>query len=359
MHRYQLLTCLLALALAAALANRAAAHPGSGIVVDDGGDVYFTDTGRGVWRIDPEGELTLISETALHWLVIDREGTFAQAPDEFGKWFWRVTPRGAKPTLIACSDFPCVVGRDGNLYYANMHSLQIVRRTPAGEESDLVTPDDYNLDLDRPLGVNGIACGPDGALYLTSIDSLSQTVGAGDHALHRLDMNGDIKTIASNFVTDLLPEKRAASRGAAAIQPRVGRGRRRRRVHRCHRQSLRDENYPRGRVERRADLQETLDARRRRCLSRRGVRAGVRRRNANRRPQLAAPGPPGDARRKGGHASDHHPRCGGGAGRVNLDGASTVGGRTRVSGSCCDDPRAVEFRPLRKINRTPKATTYR
>jgi hypothetical protein len=51
--------------------TRALAHPGSGIVVDDRGRVFFTDTGRGVWRVDSGGKLTLISESAMHWMAID------------------------------------------------------------------------------------------------------------------------------------------------------------------------------------------------------------------------------------------------------------------------------------------------
>ena len=34
------------------------AHPGSGIVVDRQGQVYFVDTGQGVWKLDTQGRLT-------------------------------------------------------------------------------------------------------------------------------------------------------------------------------------------------------------------------------------------------------------------------------------------------------------
>ena len=36
------------------------AHPGSGIVVDSVGQVYFTDTGKGVWKLGTQGELTFL-----------------------------------------------------------------------------------------------------------------------------------------------------------------------------------------------------------------------------------------------------------------------------------------------------------
>ncbi len=49
---------LIALTLSIAFAAGISAHPGSGIVVDRQGRVYFTDTGRGVWKIDKEGNFT-------------------------------------------------------------------------------------------------------------------------------------------------------------------------------------------------------------------------------------------------------------------------------------------------------------
>jgi hypothetical protein len=181
------------------------AHPGSGIVVD-GDQVYFTDTGRGVWRIDAGGRLTLVSPSAMHWMAIDRAGGFAGASDTFGEWFGRLTPRGEKPVLISCSDFPCAVGRDGNLYYAKMHGLTIVRRTPAGKESVLVPRERFGFGEDRPVGVNGMACGPDGTIYLVALDSLNKTVGTGEHVLYAVRQDGTVRAVAKNFVTTPLPE---------------------------------------------------------------------------------------------------------------------------------------------------------
>jgi hypothetical protein len=196
------------------------AHPGSGIAVDDDGRVHFTDTGKGVWRVDPGGKLTLISESAMHWMAIDRGGNFGGAADEFGEWFGRITPKGARPTLISCSDFPCVVGTDGNLYYAKMHSLQIVRRTPEGKESTLVTPDSFRVDRSRPIGVSGMACGPDGSIYLVALDSLNRNEGTGEHVLYAVAPGGTIRTIAKDFVKDLLP----ADQRHPQVRPQYCRG---------------------------------------------------------------------------------------------------------------------------------------
>lgn len=182
------------------------AHPGSGIAVDAQRRVFFTDTGLGIWRVDGDGKLTLISKSAMHWMAMDPKGHFADSPDEFGEWFGRLTPRGEKPTLISCSDFPCAVGKDGNLYYAKMHGLTILRRTPQGQETILVSREGFRIAADRPVGVNGMASGPDGTLYLVSLDSLNKHEGSGEHVLYAIGMDGTIEPRAKNFVRDILPE---------------------------------------------------------------------------------------------------------------------------------------------------------
>ena len=203
-----------------ALACPAVAHPGSGIVAFRGGPVYFTDTGRGVWRIDAGGRLTLVSESAMHWMAVDRAGGFADAPEQFGEWFGRLTPRGQKPVLVSCSDFPCVVGTDGNLYFAHLHSLRIVRRTPAGKESDLATPAAFKAGPAGNISVCGMACGPDGTIYLVALDSLNAKVGTGEHVLYAVDPRGSARPVAKDFVRDLLP----ADQRHPEVRPQYCRG---------------------------------------------------------------------------------------------------------------------------------------
>jgi len=43
--------------------------------VDSYGQVFFVDTGQGVWKIDPQGKLTLIHTLAYHWMRSTRKGT--------------------------------------------------------------------------------------------------------------------------------------------------------------------------------------------------------------------------------------------------------------------------------------------
>src|SRR5438128_8215286 len=59
------------------LSTSVTAHPGSGIAVDRLGQVYFLDTGSGLWKIDTRGGLTHLSGTLFHWLAIDENNRFA------------------------------------------------------------------------------------------------------------------------------------------------------------------------------------------------------------------------------------------------------------------------------------------
>ncbi|QEH32127.1 hypothetical protein OJF2_05960 [Aquisphaera giovannonii] len=90
----------LALLLGAALTSAAAsARPGSGIVVDDGGRIFFVDTGAGVWIIDSRGRLARHGGEGFHWLAIDRRGGFAgrDMPRDAGG---QLPVLGRDPTLI-------------------------------------------------------------------------------------------------------------------------------------------------------------------------------------------------------------------------------------------------------------------
>jgi hypothetical protein len=104
-------------AVCAALATTASAHPASGIVVDGRGQVLFQDiVGRAIWKVDAGGKLTKFSDkVGGHWLALDAEGRFARADL---KRFERVTPPGVRPALIvADGGAPIAVNSDGNLYY--------------------------------------------------------------------------------------------------------------------------------------------------------------------------------------------------------------------------------------------------
>ncbi|HMK25454.1 MAG TPA: SBBP repeat-containing protein [Chitinophagaceae bacterium] len=178
-------TCLILFVL---LGTRALAHPGSGIVVDKEGNVFFTDTGMGVWKIDKQGKLTYIPASRFHWMAIDEAGYFAGSQKNFGEWFERVTLQNSKPVLMMCSDFPITVNRDGNLYYADTRtsSQRIIRRTAAGVESVFASG---NMFKD----ISGITAGPDGSLYVSNASLID------DNTIHKITMDGKVSIFASGF----------------------------------------------------------------------------------------------------------------------------------------------------------------
>ena len=96
---------VLALAAACLLSIPALGHPGSGIAVDRLGQVYFLDTGAGLWKIDAHGKLVRMSETRFHWLALDTNDRFRNTPLPSGS-DWEIKRVGAHPTLLLASDFP-------------------------------------------------------------------------------------------------------------------------------------------------------------------------------------------------------------------------------------------------------------
>jgi DNA-binding beta-propeller fold protein YncE len=162
------------------------AHPGSGIAVDRLGQVYFLDTGSGLWKIDAHGRLTQVSRTLFHWLAIDANNRFANTQLTSGA-FGEIVRMGADPTLLLSSDYPVAIGQDGNLYYPSGRAgdLRMMRMTPTGATSVLVTlPATVN---GTPLPhIGGIIAGPDGSLYYTE-----------DTAIRRIDAQGRVSTVVA------------------------------------------------------------------------------------------------------------------------------------------------------------------
>jgi len=165
------------------------AHPGSGIVVDDKGQVFFTETGNPdgsfsghVWKIDGRGRLTSIYSTGAHWLALDAGDSFARA--DVKRWFdQRLTPNfnrvprsDANPTLLQTDGVPFVVNRDGNLYYADQHA-EIVRLSSDGKRTPLVPG--FRDKAQKLGGIKGVAAGPDGSLYVSYPKTVQKVTPAG------------------------------------------------------------------------------------------------------------------------------------------------------------------------------------
>jgi sugar lactone lactonase YvrE len=157
--------------MSALLVVSARAHPGSGIVVDQKGQVFFQDiVGGAIWKIDERGKLSKYADVkGGHWLALDAAGKFSKATP---KYYQRITLDGEKPALIhADGGAPLVVSSDGNLYYASGDKddrpggLALTRETPDGTRtsfSPALTKVLHQIDD----GITGLASGPDGSLYV-------------------------------------------------------------------------------------------------------------------------------------------------------------------------------------------------
>ena len=178
---------LLALATLLAAATLEA-HPGSGIAVDPRGEVFFVDTGEGIFRIDAQGRLSRREGPAFHWLALDPAGRFDRSRMPRGSRFETVAA-GADPMLILSSDVPVTLGKDGALYAPEIGRdgrLQLLRLPPAGGRSVLAT-----LPASTESGplrwLNGMATGPGGAIFYTE-----------DRAVRRVDPGGAVSTVAGD-----------------------------------------------------------------------------------------------------------------------------------------------------------------
>jgi len=156
------------------LANEAYGHPSAGIVVDQEGQIYFSDLDRGVLKISADGATTtVLSKDGQHWLALDPMGSFArtefaQSP-HWPRWFKRRTPAGARPAIIGDGGSPIAVGPDGNLFFV-CNDEQLI---PGGLLLGMLTPDGKETLLNPAFrqqsaelgGIKGLAVGPDGFFY--------------------------------------------------------------------------------------------------------------------------------------------------------------------------------------------------
>lgn len=179
---------LVVMAVLAAVANFG--HPGSGIVVDGQGRIYFTDTGQGIWRIDERGRVAALEGSAFHWMTIDRESRFAGEWPEFVEPSTKIERVGRNPTLLVASDFPITTDGDGALYYPEfgengpLRVYQLDRSTQRGARKVVATLR-AGADGGDLKWLNGMAAGRDGSIYFSE-----------NAAVRRITREGEVKTIA-------------------------------------------------------------------------------------------------------------------------------------------------------------------
>jgi len=150
------------------------AHPGSGIVVDSKGRVYFSEAGDpaqrlpgSIWQINAQGKFTRLKIGGAHYLALDTKRSFAQS--NLSAWFGeRVTPwlqlaDTPDATLIQADGQPLASHRDGSLYYAK-RNVEVVRLTPDGKQETIVPK--LEAAVEKLGGIKGLAFGLDDNLYL-------------------------------------------------------------------------------------------------------------------------------------------------------------------------------------------------
>lgn len=178
-QRIQVILVALTLTLLGLVASSAMAHPGAGIAVDRAGQIYFLDTGSGLWKIDSQGKLTHLSRTLFHWLAIDENNRFQNTQFHVGADA-EIQKVGSDPTVLLSSDFPITIADDGNLYYPSRAAggLRLMKMTPAGESSPAVTlPAMVN---GKPLPhLGGIVTGPAGSLYYAEDSAIRRITAKG------------------------------------------------------------------------------------------------------------------------------------------------------------------------------------
>jgi sugar lactone lactonase YvrE len=186
----------------ALMAPVASAHPSSGIVVDQQGQVYFQDiVGRAIWKIDAQGKLTkFYDKLGGHWMALDAGGSLARANVTP---FKRITPFGERPTLlVADGGAPIAVNAAGILYYGLVLEGRNVARgltriSPDGKRTPVAPELKQTLEkMDE--GVFGLATGPNGSVYVSSWD-----------ALFKVSSKGTVATVVHPVVVKDCDEDRA------------------------------------------------------------------------------------------------------------------------------------------------------
>src|SRR5262245_53276932 len=140
----------------------ASAHPGSGIIADERGNVYVSVTGEwasGLWQIEPSGGIKRLSTTGAHWVALDSQDKFASS--DLDGWFRkRITPwlkrtptQGSNGAVLQADGSPTGMNRDGKLYY--IKGLELARLTPDGKVA-MFGAQGLKETVDRLGGIKGL-----------------------------------------------------------------------------------------------------------------------------------------------------------------------------------------------------------
>jgi hypothetical protein len=174
------------------------AHPGTGIVMDSRGNVFYTDL-KQVWKISPDGKKSIaLSNVHTHELYIDAQDNLygehlwyeGEAIDKWGHRVWCLKADGTLLQIISSregfreeyKDFFFLRDRAGNMYWADRSEPTVIRkRTPDGVITDLCKTHNFR-------DVRWMTVSAEGTVYLTDDDDL-----------RRITPDGVVATIARNL----------------------------------------------------------------------------------------------------------------------------------------------------------------
>jgi DNA-binding beta-propeller fold protein YncE len=182
------------------------AHPGSGIVVDSAGQVYFVLYGphNRIMKIDTKGLIMpfIIDKRlrGLHHLVIDSDDNLYTASDHDGK-VWQIapnaemtqfySPKGWKSRVnVGIGGDPFTLDAKGNIYcIGEKNRNQIFKITPKGEITPLTSLNDGKGNAAKFGDLHGASMvwGPDEVLYVTD-----------ERHIRKVAQNGIVSTLTDN-----------------------------------------------------------------------------------------------------------------------------------------------------------------
>lgn len=139
-----------------------------GVAIDGDGNLFVSNFGASVWRVTPQGSATVVVRglRGSSGNTVDRQGNLYQASFLDGR-IVRVTPNGRLSELVSGGlqgPVGLTVTDDGSVYVCECRRNAVARVAPDGGVSVYAR----HPDLDCP---NGITSGPDGALYVVSFNN--------------------------------------------------------------------------------------------------------------------------------------------------------------------------------------------
>lgn len=211
MNRFLRILLLLFVAASVLPTLRAEAHEGWGIVVDATGRVYCGDIpANSIWRISKQGNVERVAlGKHSHALVLDSAGNVYGTSPHLTlpiRSVWRLTPNGHLTDVISPTEnFPLglqsfIMDGAGSMYSANARNAQtperlLLKRGPEGEITTLagstVGHADGTGSQAKFMGIDGMAWGPDGTLYV-----------ADGPYVRRVAMDGTVTTLGTGPLTE-------------------------------------------------------------------------------------------------------------------------------------------------------------